>query len=164
MRHKDIHRSIGFIIILLSLFNLASSDIQAQEFDTLQPQIRTDLPQKGFSIEGIPTQVSIATGMIFQNNYAGKTAFSQFINPSVSFQPAQRLSIQTSFGYLQGFNQNTFLYNKESNQLEVGQQDIALGVVSVSGSYLVHPDLILSGTVWKQFSMRPQANKLNPKR
>ncbi len=157
------HKKLNLMFLLSILLLVFQTQIKAQEQLNVQSETAFTAPRPGFSINEIPVNVQLETGMSVGNNFAGNTAFSSFIKPTISFQPEKRLNIQASFGYLQGFNHSFLYYNGEQNSLQITQTDVVLGSVAVSGNYVVNPKLMLSGTVWKQFDMQPPADQLNPR-
>lgn len=152
---------VWFSLALLMM--LFGHQVRAQEQIIEQGLAPMNSAEPGFTLTEIPVNVHLETGASVGNNQFGEPAFTSFINPTISFQPKKRLNIQASFGYMQGSNQSYLYYNREQNRLEATQTDMAIGTVAMSGNYLVNPKLTLSGTVWKQFNMQPQAEQINPR-
>ncbi|MDR0970435.1 MAG: outer membrane protein transport protein [Lentimicrobiaceae bacterium] len=157
---KAQQKSFWLVVLLLIPFLLC-----AQEVDSLLLQNREGALLFSDNTIKNPIRVRLHTGMSVFNSSGGGTGTFSFINPNISFQLNTRLAIHTSFAYSYGTNAPFLTVNTDKKHVEVQNTDVALGLFAVGASYIVRPNLIVSGGVWKEMSLQPAFSepRLNPR-
>lgn len=144
------------------LFLLIPFLLCAQESDSLSQRMKGDFLFQ--TIEN-PIRVSINTGVSVFNSLNNRTGTFSFVNPNISFQLNPRLAIHTSFAYSYGTNIPFLTVDTDKRRFEFQNTDVAIGLFAVGASYVVKPNLIVSGGVWKEMSLQPAFSepRLNPR-
>ncbi len=132
------------IILSLALYTLSaqeSTTIAESPINKMQPQIKLEM------------------GSYYSSAGQYGSLFGTYIAPHISIPVNERLRINTGINLVY----NQFTENPENESLAIWAPPSS---VYIEGEYLLNPNLIISGTVYKEFTLNPLTpggEQLNPR-
>lgn len=95
--------------------------------------------------------VGVQLGTSFSTDFNSGHAFSTYIAPEIRYKLSDRFRIRAGVRVSNTEYGNTMVYSPYGFNRYSG--NITQGMLYVSGDYLIHPKVILSGTAYKEFSI-----------
>jgi hypothetical protein len=101
--------------------------------------------------DGKKMDVGVQLGTSFATDFNRGFTFTTFVAPELRYRVNDRLTIRGGISIANNEHSNSLMYSPYGFNTYSG--NFTQGLIYVSGDYILGPKLILSGTVYKEFSI-----------